>query len=349
MSIFVVIILLICLLIGLIFSELATAIGTLVDRTASDKPDKGKTTTVATDVTGDNSTSEGTGTSAPSAMAMTTVQMAKKEISTGMLQLVGPEHPYVFPASISNIVNLFDNRPYVTLEDGTKTRAYKVRNSNQSLDRTALDALNHMLEAFYNEYKVTDLLVTWAYRSLKDQEDLYALYVKDYPGYSDAQIKQLLLDQVDTPGYSEHHLGTCVDLKLYTDSGVTYALDENPGYLSWLTENCWKYGFILRYPTEKAAVTGISYDPHHFRFVEVPHAYYMMSNGLCLEEYLEELRETTAADGDHLKIEVDGGASYEVYYVKANGGTVDIPVPTDYPYTVSGDNQSGFIVTVTMD
>ena len=76
---------------------------------------------------------------------------------------------------------------------------------------------------------------------------------------------------------------------------------------------------------------------------------YITNNGLCFEEYLDQLAKTTSPNGEHLTITVDGGATYEVYYVKANGGTTDVPVPADLPYTVSGDNMNGFIVTVTMD
>ena len=354
LSILVTVILLICLLIGLIFSELATAIGIMVERTGKDKPQKDDPTVTTTAASDAKDPTIGGPTSDPASnspgMTMKTLQKTTADVAVGSLLLINAEHEYVFPERTpSTLVNIFDNRPYVTLESGGKTRAYKVRNGNQVLDRLALEALNRMMEAFYNEYKVTDMLVTWAHRTLAEQQDLYNLYVADYPGYSDAQIKQLLTSQVDTPGYSEHHLGTGVDLKLYSDSGVTYTLDDEPGYFSWLKENCWRYGFIHRYPTEKASVTGVSYDPYHFRYVDIPHAYYMHENGLCLEEYLQELATTTSPNGKHLTVTVDGGDTYEIYYVKASGNTVDIPVPADYPYAVSGDNQNGFIVTVTMD
>ena len=350
LSILVVVILLVCMLIGLIFSELATAIGIMVDRTGTNKKDDPAkvTTTAAPDP--DDPTPSGSETTAPPAgMKMTSVQKKKDDVAVGNLLLINAENAYVFPTYASGLANIFDNRPYVTLDDGSKVRVYKVRNGSQALDSTALQSLNNMIKAFYEQYKTTDMLVTWAHRTLPEQQDLYNLYVADYPGYSDAQIKQLLRSQVDTPGYSEHHLGTSVDLKLYSDSGVTYTLDDEPGYFAWLKQNCWKYGYILRYPTEKAEVTGISYDPYHFRYVEIPHAYYISSNGLCFEEYLEQLRNTTSPDGQHLTFTVDGGATYEVYYVKSAGNTTDIPVPADYPYTVSGDNMNGFIVTVTVD
>ena len=349
LSVFVVIILIICILIGLIFSELAVAIGTMIDRTGEGKQNDPASTTTQAATGTDDPAIGGTDTPVVTGMKMTTLAMTDKDVTAGNLLLVSPEHAYVFPTHTSNLVNVFDNRPYITLENGTKTRVYKVRNGNQMLDKVALQALNSMIEAFYEQYKVTDMLVTWGHRTMEEQQDLYNLYVADYPGYTDAQIKQLLKSQVDTAGYSEHHLGTVVDLKLYSDEGVTYTLDDEPGYFAWLKQNCWKYGYILRYPAEKTEVTGISYEPYHFRYVEIPHAYYIMNNGLCLEEYLEQLRTTTSPDGEHLTVSVDGGATYEVYYVAANGNSTDVPVPAEYPYTVSGDNLNGYIVTVTMD
>lgn len=356
LALLVLVVLFACMIIGLVAAELADSIGVLSDRNGDRNKDKNQdqnsavTTTAASE--GDDpaiggSASSTTAPSSPS-MVMTTVSKTKEDMASGKLLIVNPDHAYVFPTYASGLANIFDNRPYVTLGDGSKVRAYKVRNGNQSLDATALEALNRMLSAFYEQYKITDMLVTWGYRSLTDQQDLYNLYVADYPGYSDAQIKQILLSQVDTAGYSEHHLGTCVDLKLYTDSGVTYTLDDEPGFFAWLKQNCWRYGYILRYPAEKNDVTGITYDPYHFRYIEIPHAYYIMTNGLCLEEYLEQLRTTTSADGAHLTIAVDGGETYEVYYVKASGNTTDLPVPATLPYTVSGDNMGGFIVTVTV-
>ena len=55
----------------------------------------------------------------------------------------------------------------------------------------------------------------------------------------------------------------------------------------WLMEHCWEYGFILRYPTEKEALTGVGYEPWHYRYVGRPAALDIRDSGLCLEEYLE--------------------------------------------------------------
>ena len=88
------------------------------------------------------------------------------------------------------------------------------------------------------------------------------------------------------PGTSEHQTGLAVDL---IDSAYT-SLDqgqEQTATQQWLMENCWKYGFILRYPSDKSDVTGIIYEPWHYRYVGEEAAAAMHKSGLCLEEYLE--------------------------------------------------------------
>ena len=58
----------------------------------------------------------------------------------------------------------------------------------------------------------------------------------------------------------------------------------------WLMEHCHEYGFILRYPKDMQEKTGIIYEPWHYRYVGKEHAEIIMSNGLCLEEYLEDMQ-----------------------------------------------------------
>ena len=59
--------------------------------------------------------------------------------------------------------------------------------------------------------------------------------------------------------------------------------------MEWLSENCWEYGFIVRYPDSKTHITGIMSEPWHFRYVGVELAMEMKDSGLCLEEYLDAL------------------------------------------------------------
>ena len=96
-------------------------------------------------------------------------------------------------------------------------------------------------------------------------------------GISDEAVKKARTI-VALPGTSEHQLGLALDIV------AEYDADNTPTW-NWLRDNCWRYGFILRYPADKEEITGISYEPWHFRYVGVPAAREIMEAGLCLEEY----------------------------------------------------------------
>ena len=83
------------------------------------------------------------------------------------------------------------------------------------------------------------------------------------------------------PGTSEHNLGLAMDICNTYDSFATQK------EYRWLVENAHKYGFILRYPTDKSHITGINYEPWHYRYVGKEIAREIYEQGLCLEEYLE--------------------------------------------------------------
>ena len=116
-----------------------------------------------------------------------------------------------------------------------------------------------------------------------------------------------------------------------------------------------KYGIIQRFPNGKASETGASGCTNVFRYVGVPHAGYITSQGITLESYLSLLQSDYTYSKSHLLLNAEGeavkakDAVYEVYYVEATAdGTMSVPVPTNYRYTISGDNMKGFIVTVNL-
>ena len=133
------------------------------------------------------------------------------------------------------------------------------------------------------------IVICSAYRSVERQEQVFNDSLKDRlnqgMSYWDAFADNRL--SVAEPGTSEHALGLALDLisNQYTelDKG-----QEDTKEAKWLKENCHKYGFILRYPSEKTDITGIIYEPWHYRYVGVEHATKIMESGLTLEEYLEE-------------------------------------------------------------
>ena len=104
-------------------------------------------------------------------------------------------------------------------------------------------------------------------------------------GYSLEAAKQEAARWVAVPGTSEHQTGLALDLvsARYTN------LDQKQAETAeqkWLMEHCWEYGFILRYPVDKGDITGIGYEPWHYRYVGREHAAAIHETGLCLEEYL---------------------------------------------------------------
>lgn len=86
---------------------------------------------------------------------------------------------------------------------------------------------------------------------------------------------------VAAPGCSEHHTGLAFDI---TVPGTSFGGTKQA---KWLEEHCWEWGFILRYPADKTAITGITNEPWHFRYVGTDAAMEMRETGECLEEYVE--------------------------------------------------------------
>lgn len=135
-----------------------------------------------------------------------------------------------------------------------------------------------------------DARITSAYRSQNTQIELYNNKVWYYinKGYSEAEARKEAGTIIAVPGTSEHQLGLAVDL---VDSSY-WVLDEaqeNTPAQKWLMEHCWEYGFILRYPNDKTASTGIIYEPWHYRYVGKELAQELKPTGLCLEEYFSLL------------------------------------------------------------
>lgn len=184
------------------------------------------------------------------------------------------------------------------------------------------------------------LLVNDSYRSAETQQATIDEYLALYG--------QAYVDKYVAPvGSSEHHTSLAVDLSFYNlSNGAILATTSNEAaaHYAWLLENCRKYGLILRYTPEKESITGYSAESWHFRYVGVPHADYISSHGLALEEYLEELKTTSFEH--RLFIETDRGERYSVYYVPATSGGTKVPIPGEAPYTISGNNIDGFIVTL---
>lgn len=141
-------------------------------------------------------------------------------------------------------------------------------------------------------------LVCSAYRSMEKQTRLYKNKIARLraAGYEkDAAVAEAGR-WVAVPGTSEHQTGLAVDL-VAASYQVLDQRQEQTAEQKWLMEHCWEYGFILRYPTEKCEITGIGYEPWHYRYVGKTAAAALHENGLCLEEYLETLKAANETNG----------------------------------------------------
>ena len=127
-----------------------------------------------------------------------------------------------------------------------------------------------------------------SYRAHEKQVLLFQEEIEKYrmQGYSKAEARKKAATAVAIPGTSEHELGLAMDIvdKSYQllDAG-----QENTPTQQWLLVNSYKYGFILRYPKDKSEITGIIYEPWHYRYVGEEAAKYIYEHQLCLEEYLD--------------------------------------------------------------
>lgn len=150
---------------------------------------------------------------------------------------------------------------------------------NFQFDADACDDLQALLDACraagYN------CSINNTYRSFATQQSIWDVRLAEEMAaglnYDEAVTK--IGKKLALVGASEHHLGLAVDL------------DGGDAAYKWLAENCWDYGFILRYPDDKIEITGIIYEPWHFRYVGTELSLELEELGLCMEEYMDMLTE----------------------------------------------------------
>ena len=180
-------------------------------------------------------------------------------------------------------------------EDFRETLALKSLPNGLRVDRRAWEDLMEMLE----DCRKAGLrpLVCSAYRTQATQTRLYNNKILRLlaAGCPAEEAAAEAARWVAAPGTSEHQTGLAVDIVAASyqllDEGQAETAEQK-----WLMEHCWEYGFILRYPSEKEALTGVGYEPWHYRYVGRPAALDIRDSGLCLEEYLERRAARQAAD-----------------------------------------------------
>lgn len=199
--------------------------------------------------------------------------------------------PMAADTSVWNLV-LFNNNN--KMPDGFNTQLeaeqllVPVDNVGHLFDSRAADKLKEMVAAC-NAVEGQSLAIVSGYRGPQTQDDRYNALVAQFKaeGQTDEEADRLARE-IDPPfGYSDHQTALAVD---FIAGDVTEAADsfgEMPE-AGWLRVNASQYGFILRYPENKEAITGVKFKPYHYRYVGVEEAKAITAAGICLEEYLAQ-------------------------------------------------------------
>ena len=153
------------------------------------------------------------------------------------------------------------------------------------MQETAADALKVLFDAAQEDGIY--LYAHSGYRSYRTQKTMYYNRLEKNNGKDDGVVQY--------PGASDHQTGLGIDV--INKSGIgkkfTNAFAETKEG-QWLAENCWDYGFVIRYQEDKEEITGITYESWHLRYVGVQVAQYMRDKHLCLEEFTQEWQAAVA-------------------------------------------------------
>lgn len=157
--------------------------------------------------------------------------------------------------------------------------------NGHAIDERVYPDLQHMM----NDARAAGLspYICASYRTQEDQIKLFDIDVNKYKaeGHSEEEARAKAANWVAVPGTSEHQLGLAVDIVSSKNQNLDKNQETTPEQI-WLMENSYKYGFILRYPSNKSEITGIGYEPWHYRYVGKEAAEEITKRGVCLEEYL---------------------------------------------------------------
>lgn len=228
------------------------------------------------------------------------------KLNSGALVIINDEYPA--DGSVASVmVSLLKN----------KSEDYSLINESIRLNEEAAEALNSMMAAYHEATGLTDFVVYGTNDTFTGEGSLCPEY------------------------FPESVTGNTIDLAV-TAYGTPVTFDGKDAE-GWILDNCHKYGYIVRYPHGKEMATGQKFCPWHLRYVGMPHAALMAEKGLCLEEYVEFLKNYTY--GNALIYSYDD-VEYEIYTSEAVGETASARVPISGNYSISGDNIGTYIITV---
>lgn len=238
-------------------------------------------------------------------LGITELSLPSSRLSAGSLVIVDEEHK-AGETSASGMVQL----------SNVQNACYSLVNDKVMLDKDAAEALNRMMTDYHEATSLADFIVYGT-------TDTYTGSGSLCPQY-----------------FPESAMGTTVDLALNGyGAAISYDGCDAEG---WVVQNCAKYGFIVRYPKNKKDKTSQDYCPWHLRYVGEVHSAIMAEKDLCLEEYLDFLKDHTFDNAFAYNL---NGVNYEIYSAASLGDSTPVRVPISGNYTISGNNSDRYIIT----
>ncbi len=240
-----------------------------------------------------------------------------RRIHEGSLILVNQDHGYREPGR-EDLVPAWEGVPRVRME------------------RRAVVLLTELMQKIKGWERIVPVS---GWRSRKEQQAIWDDCLEE-------SGEEFTRKFVALPGHSEHQTGLAIDLGRRQEE-IDFICPEFPytGVCGVFRRYAAAYGFVERYPAGKEAVTGIGHEPWHFRYVGVPHAHVMENQGLTLEEYTDFVKDYPHG-GKAYVTRVQGMEIAVSYLAGQQGGDTVLEIPGKAPWSVSGNNVDGFIVTV---
>lgn len=248
---------------------------------------------------------------------MKTVTLLPEQIHTGSLILINANHPYRSDATQQHLAPVNRESSHIVLHD----RVVNV-----------LSALMQKLQGW------DQITAVSGWRSMEEQVDIFESSLRE-------NGRSFTEKYVALPGHSEHQTGLAIDLALKQET-IDFIRPDFPytGICQRFRQQAPSYGFVERYPQGREAATGIAHEPWHFRYVGIPHAEIMAKHSFVLEEYLTFLKNYPYGISPYLH-NVRGN-QIMVSYLKANvAAQTQITIDDTVPYSISGNNTDGFIIT----
>lgn len=172
------------------------------------------------------------------------------------------------------------------LTSKSKPKKLSVVQGKIKMDSRVNQAMKEMIAAAKKDD--ISLIVCSGYRTYEYQETLFNKKKKFYldKKFTDEQATIAAAKVVAKPGTSEHQTGLAADIVTKSYQALDEGFADTKAY-KWLNDHAAEYGFILRYPKADTAITGVIYEPWHYRYVGVDIAKQIKSEKICLESFLK--------------------------------------------------------------